>query len=276
MVYTIHEQTLTNIADAIREKTGDTEPIQVSNFADKIGEIETGGGVTEPYIEETYDDDGDLVAVKMVGYTKVREEIYKGCKSLERIELPDEVTSIEKSALRDCPLSSLTKLPAKLTSVGDYAFMGSQAPLTELPAGITSIGVDAFYEDKKLTLVELPAGITRIRASAFYNCTALALTKLPARITDIGNSGFYSCYKLAITEIPATVTYIDSNAFYKCSGLKSIIFKGTPSRSIASDAFSYCANLTTINVPWAEGEVAYAPWGATNATINYNYTEDAE
>jgi hypothetical protein len=25
-------------------------------------------------------------------------------------------------------------------------------------------------------------------------------------------------------------------------------------------------------VPWAEGAVANAPWGATNATINYNYT----
>ena len=33
-----------------------------------------------------------------------------------------------------------------------------------------------------------------------------------------------------------------------------------------------CTNLTTINVPWAEGAVAGAPWGATNATINYNYT----
>jgi hypothetical protein len=37
-------------------------------------------------------------------------------------------------------------------------------------------------------------------------------------------------------------------------------------------AFSGCANITTINVPWAEGAVENAPWGATNATINYNYT----
>ena len=37
-------------------------------------------------------------------------------------------------------------------------------------------------------------------------------------------------------------------------------------------AFKNCTALTTINVPWSEGEVASAPWGATNATINYNYT----
>lgn len=42
--------------------------------------------------------------------------------------------------------------------------------------------------------------------------------------------------------------------------------------TIATDAFEGCTNLTAINVPWAEGAVANAPWGATNATINYNYT----
>ena len=38
--------------------------------------------------------------------------------------------------------------------------------------------------------------------------------------------------------------------------------------------FYECEKLTTINVPWSEGEVAGAPWGATGATINYNYTGD--
>lgn len=42
--------------------------------------------------------------------------------------------------------------------------------------------------------------------------------------------------------------------------------------SIDSGAFSGCTNLTSIKVPWAEGAVANAPWGATNAAITYNYT----
>ena len=49
-----------------------------------------------------------------------------------------------------------------------------------------------------------------------------------------------------------------------------LTFQGTP-ETISKTAFRYCDNLTTINVPWAEGAVANAPWGATNATINYNY-----
>lgn len=39
-----------------------------------------------------------------------------------------------------------------------------------------------------------------------------------------------------------------------------------------NDAFEGCTNLTAINVPWAEGAVANAPWGATNAAVSYNYT----
>ena len=41
--------------------------------------------------------------------------------------------------------------------------------------------------------------------------------------------------------------------------------------SIPKNAFMNCTALTDIYVPWSEGEVAHAPWGATNATINYNY-----
>lgn len=91
-------------------------------------------------------------------------------------------------------------------------------------------------------------GYTKIRRCAFYGCSHLALTSLPSGITNIGKS-----------------------AFNNCTGLTSITFEGTPT-SINSSSFSNCSNLTTINVPWSEGAVSGAPWGATNATINYNYT----
>lgn len=61
-----------------------------------------------------------------------------------------------------------------------------------------------------------------------------------------------------------------NSAFYYCINLTSITFEGTPV-SIGSSAFSNCTKLTAINVPLAEGAVENAPWGATNAIINYNY-----
>ena len=115
-------------------------------------------------------------------------------------------------------------------------------------------------------------GYTKIRSSAFHDCMSLALTSLPAGVTSIGDRAFAGCTSLALTSLPAGITSIGRRAFEGCTSLTNIIFKGTPT-SISSTAFEACGNLTVINVPWAEGEVAGAPWGATNATINYNYTE---
>ena len=163
-----------------------------------------GGGATEPYIEETYDADGNLIGAKMYGYTKVRGNLFAGCTNLAHVSLPESLTSIGESA--------------------------------------------------------------------FYGCTSLALTSLPAGVTSIGDGAFVGCSSLALTSLPAGVTSIGVDTFYDCTSLTSITFKGTPT-TIAANAFNSCTNLTDIKVPWAEGTVANAPWGATNATITYNYTE---
>lgn len=43
--YLVQEETLTDIADAIREQTGDENPIMLSNFASEIASIQGGGNV---------------------------------------------------------------------------------------------------------------------------------------------------------------------------------------------------------------------------------------
>ena len=120
--------------------------------------------------------------------------------------------------------------------------------------------------------VELPSDVTAIRNYAFMYCDSCCLESLPEGLTYIGQEAFYNCNNLRITSIPSTVEVINDTAFSSCDLLRTITFKGTP-RKISSSAFMLCDNLTTINVPWAEGAVANAPWGANNATINYNYTE---
>ena len=186
-----------------------------------------GAGATEPYIEETYDADGNLINAKMYGYTKIRGYLFYDCTNLVHVSLPESLTSIGQYTFRRCT---------------NLAF-------TSLPEGLTSIG-----------------------GSAFEDCTSLALTSLPEGITSIGQYAFQNCTNLALTSLPEGLTSIDYGAFYNCTSLTSITFKGTPA-SIASNAFSGCTNLTDIKVPWAEGAVSGAPWGATNATITYNYTE---
>lgn len=120
------------------------------------------------------------------------------------------------------------------------------------------------------TLVLDPAA-TSIGDNAFYKFQNLALTSLPSSLTTIGDYAFYNCSNLALTSLPSSLTSIGNYAFNGCAKLTELTFKGTPT-SISSSAFRNCSKLLTINVPWAEGAVAFAPWGAANATINYNYT----
>ena len=107
--------------------------------------------------------------------------------------------------------------------------------------------VEEVYDSERNLIEARLVGYTFVRDNAFNGCKNLALTSLPSGLTSIGYS-----------------------AFRNCTSLTSITFEGTLT-TINSHAFDGCTNLTTINVPWAEGEVANAPWGTTNATINYNY-----
>ena len=235
------------------------------------------------------------LAARMFGYTSVVDNAFKDDKTLSITSLPACITSIGSYAFFGCTNLALTSLPSGVTVIGIGAFSGcTQLALTSLPGGLTTIETNAFSGCTQLALTSLPGGLTSIKGGAFRGCTQLALTSLPGGLTEIVGSAFYGCGQLALTSLPDGLTKIDTytfyyctnlaltslpsgitsignNAFYGCTNLTSITFTGTPT-SIGSNAFSDCTNLTTINVPWAEGEVANAPWGATNATINYNYT----
>ena len=116
-----------------------------------------------------------------------------------------------------------------------------------------------------------PAGATKPYIEEIYNSDGQLIDVKMYGYEAIRDYAFYGCASLALTTLPSGITNIDNYAFVECSSLVSLTFEGTP-ENIGASAFAGCNNLTTINVPWAEGAVANAPWGATNATINYGYT----
>ena len=135
--------------------------------------------------------------------------------------------------------------------------------------GIQCIGPYAFYMCQQLHSIEIPNSVYRIGESAFGICRNLVNVILPHGLSEIGREAFGNCKSLTRIVIPSSVTEISDYAFLHCTGLSTVTFEGTPT-TILDYVFKGCSNLT-INVPWAEGEVAGAPWGAENATINYNY-----
>lgn len=101
---------------------------------------------------------------------------------------------------------------------------------------------------------------------------------MPLAISNIGISEgdvtLFDLLKGDITSItiPDGVTNVRDNCFYNFTSLTQVTFSPTIQPTISTVAFQYCNKLTTINVPWSYGAVNGAPWGATNATINYNVT----
>lgn len=151
----------------------------------------------------------------------------------------------------------------------DVNIGGVIGTLEEVPTGqyITM----TYDPDTKRPISATLHGYTIVPPHQFVEQRHLASVTLPSGITQIGSSAFNGCVDLVLTELPSGVVRIEDSAFYNCTGLTSITFEGIPTL-IASTAFQGCTNLTDIKVPWAEGAVAGAPWGAVNATITYNYT----
>lgn len=219
------------------------------------------------------------------GETKEEQEKTVTPTMLGVVVTPDQGKTLSKvtvSGDSDLVASNIKKDVEIFGVTGTYEGGSSSNDLTkiliersvstlDIPDGITKIGSGTFYSWTTLTSVTLPTTVTSIGNNAFRNSTKLTSVSLTDSITSIGATAFYGCTKLTLTSLPNGITTIGNNAFYNCTSLTSLTFEGTPT-TISTSAFSGCTNLTTINVPWASGAVANAPWGATNATINYNYT----
>ena len=274
--YLIQGATLTSIADAIRAKTGSEESISVSDMAAEIEALPSGGGDSSE-VEASFKDVLEGTYTTKFEWPKglinIRDHAFRSHPYLSSISsIPKGITSIGSYSFYDTKIS-IFSLPETITSIGSCAFSKcSKLSLTSLPEGLTSIGNETFGTCTRLSISHIPDGVTSIGTYAFDTCKVMPLSSLPKSVTSIGNYAFRNCYNMNLTRIPAGVTSIGSNAFYNCSRITEITFEGTP-KSINSTAFYKCDNLLTINVPWAEGEVVGAPWGAANATVNYNYVE---
>ncbi len=156
-----------------------------------------------------------------------------------------------------------------VTATNDAIDKLNGGAIAEVSTNLVNLREYAFAKCKQLTKASLPF-VTALPSHIFNDCTNLKTVEMP-NVTRMAYLCFYNCQNLELSELPSNLTEIRGTSFYNCKKLTSITFKRTAT-AIDSDVFSGCTNLLTINVPWAEGEVANAPWGATNATINYNYT----
>ena len=147
------------------------------------------------------------------------------------------VTSTASGLAHITILESITPsdgITYSVTSIGDYAFSGSDLTSVTIPSSVTSIGTEAF-QGSGLTSVTIPSSVTSIGAGAFAKCADLTSIDV-----ESGNQNFSSkdgvlfskdektivCYPAGYTgnsyAIPSTVTSIGEAAFSGCTKLTSI------------------------------------------------------
>ena len=132
---------------------------------------------------------------------------------------------------------------------------------------IETIGWGAFHFCSQLEGVDC-ANVEVVKPEAFYLCTNLKTVNLP-KVSVIGHDAFVST-KISNVNFP-NAGRILNGAFTYCRGLREI--KLPKVYEIAADAFTGSDYLNDIYIGAAEGEITGAPWGASYATIHYNYPE---
>ena len=134
---------------------------------------------------------------------------------------------------------------------GEYDYSGIAGIFLDvvIPETIKFMGEQAFGGNKALRSITLPEGMKAVTDEVFTGCEALTTIVLPSTITTINNAAFDGCSALKHIHLPANITRIADTAF---RGVRDVV----------------------IDCEFADGAVSGAPWGATNATINYNVSHE--
>ncbi len=168
---------------------------------------------------------------------------------LEKIVLPDSITSIGENAFYMSSSLKEVTLPSALEEIGDRAF-SSCTMLTriDIPEGTRTIGDEAFGYCYALSSVTLPESLETIGASAFCCCSALKEISFPSGLTQIEDFAFSGCDELEALSLPDSLTLLGLSVFSDCTSLKSVHLPAHLTK-LEGFTFSKCTSLTSVELP---------------------------
>ncbi len=265
-IVSINETYLINIANAIRSKNGSSDTYKPKEMAAAIRALvvsdDSGGTSSADELVIT----ADITTIADNAYANDFDGSGDNTFSFVNAEEGSQLSYLGYGAfahnknLVQVDLSwcdNLTILGKQQSTSGEGSYLGS-----------------CFWNCSNLWRCRFPLNLKVIGDQCFLGCSELVEIDLPDTLTHIGYYAFGKCGMDSII-IPASVQYIgddsdNGQSFAGCPNLRDVYFQGTP-YEIDATTFSDCPNLTDIYVPWSNGTVANAPWGATNATIHYNW-----
>ena len=179
-----------------------------------------------------------------------------GCSNLVEINIPSTTSKIGTKAFYGCSKLKSLVIPSSVTSIENYAFNECSGLRTlvledgDEPLILGYNNYNDYWNDRRdckglfrdCLLKSIYLG-RNIEYSA-YNDKAS-----DARFIDYGYSAFAKTSTLSV-EIGSKVTKIQPYSFYGCEGLSSVTINNSATiKTIDTNAFNGCTNLTNINIP---------------------------
>lgn len=246
---------LTDIADAIREKKGTSEPINPQDFSAEIASIETGGN--------GYTGHADAEGLRAIGWTDEdiayyqeygvdwnEEDDYLHLVSDDNKALYGVLTANNISTYKE-RIVYLPKIDtSKLTSMS-YKFSNCQK-MVAIPfidtSNVTNMsGVfNACYS--LVTIPPIDFAKARTIDYAFWQCLSLrSVPQIDTSSATTMDSTFNQCVSLeSVSSLVATSATNLKRLFGWCPKLKEIEFRNSNNVTNWSEAFYACMNLETI------------------------------
>lgn len=279
-------QTFTDIANAIREKTGNTGLLYPSEMAQNILDIPQGGGEDNlpAFIDGTanfadyyssirnvsaikdyaFYEDNTVVNANFPKVERIGEGAFKNCNELTTASFP-MCTYVGNTAFSFCTNLREAYFP-KATGFLMYAF-NNCVNLTSIEAPLLeSVGTYAFNACSKLSEANFP--LLKTIGSTWDNnifaSTVIKSAYFPLASFVCGNA-FVNCKSLTTANL-ANACYIRNAVFSSCTSLETVTLGAYSYSGIEypSNLFKGCTNLKSIYVP--SGALNYYQ---TNASWSY-------
>lgn len=259
-------QTFTDIANAIREKTGSTGLLYPSEMAQNILDIPQGGGENylPTFIEGTANFEDYASSIRNVSAIKdyafysddtvvnanfpkvegIGECAFANCSNLQTINFP-KCRYIEHNAFSYCSKITEAIFP-ECQTVYSGAFYSCRSLVTAYFPKVTGFSTSTFSYCVNLTSIEAPL-LKNVGAYAFADCSKLSEVNFPL-LRIIGST--WEHYAFASTAIKSAyfplVSFVGAYAFNNCKSLTTANLANV--YHIGSAIFSSCTNLETVTL----------------------------